>query len=107
LAKQKAEPQLVQTLRERIRASGESLNELGKRAGIDHSRLSRFMSKKRSLTLGAAGRLCEVLGLELVERPGRSAAKRGAPPATPSTPPADELQTVKRKRSGRTRTGAG
>jgi transcriptional regulator with XRE-family HTH domain len=53
-------------LRQAIRGCGKSLNQIGKQAKIDHSRLSRFMRGERDLTLDAAGRLCEVLGIELL-----------------------------------------
>src|SRR5690242_3890118 len=56
---------LVEQLREAIRESGESLNQLGERSGLDSARLSRFMRGERDLTLTAAEKLCDALGLHL------------------------------------------
>lgn len=57
---------VVEQLREAIRQSGESLNHLGKRSGVDSARLSRFMRGQRGLTLTAAEKLCDALGLLLI-----------------------------------------
>lgn len=57
---------VVEQLREAIRCSGESLNQLGARSGLDSARLSRFMRGTRDLTLTAAAKLCDALGLQLV-----------------------------------------
>jgi hypothetical protein len=65
VAKRKPSPALVEQLKKAIRESGRSLNDLGKSAGIDHSQLSRFMRAERDLSVTAAGRLCDVLGLKL------------------------------------------
>jgi transcriptional regulator with XRE-family HTH domain len=65
LARKAVSPALVDRLKEAVRGCGLSLNELGKRAGLDHARLSRFVRGERDLTLTAAARLCEVLGLKL------------------------------------------
>jgi ribosome-binding protein aMBF1 (putative translation factor) len=59
--------EVVERIRHAIQESGRSLNELGKKARINHSQLSRFMRAERDLTLNAAGRLCEVLGLQLTQ----------------------------------------
>jgi transcriptional regulator with XRE-family HTH domain len=64
---------LVEQLRQAIRSSGESLNQLGERSGLDSARLSRFMRGERDLTLSAAEKLCDVLGLHLA---GGKVAKR-------------------------------
>jgi transcriptional regulator with XRE-family HTH domain len=56
-------------LRTAIRGSGISLNDLGRKTGVDSGRLSRFMRGQRDLTLGAAEQLCKVLGLQLVAFP--------------------------------------
>jgi transcriptional regulator with XRE-family HTH domain len=78
------------SLRQAILDSGISLNQLGQRTGIHHSRLSRFVREERDLTLAAVDRLCEVLGLRLTgtgtrpavgghdaESPGRAEAPKG------------------------------
>jgi transcriptional regulator with XRE-family HTH domain len=60
---------LVEDLRAAVRewtASGESLNELGRRSGVSAAQLSRFLSGGRTLTLPATARLCEFLRLRLV-----------------------------------------
>ena len=57
---------LADRLRQAILASGRSLSQLGRQAAIDHSRLSRFLRGERDLTLEAADRLCQVLGLVVV-----------------------------------------
>jgi transcriptional regulator with XRE-family HTH domain len=81
VGKSKADSGLVDRVREGIRSSGQSLNELGKKAGIDHGRLSRFVRGERDLTLSAAARLCAVLGLQLVKTGAATApeAKAGEP----------------------------
>lgn len=65
MAKASAEPQLVVAIRAAIKASELSLNELGRRAGIDSTQMSRFTRGERGLGLVAGGRLAEVLGLVL------------------------------------------
>src|SRR5437773_2474498 len=80
---------MAEQLRRAIRASGQSLNQLGQERGVDSGRLSRFMRGERDLTLEATTRLCQVLGLELTGVP------RGRPPkATPGTPPAKDLEAT-------------
>jgi transcriptional regulator with XRE-family HTH domain len=61
---------LVEQLREAIRGSGRSLNQIGKAAGVGPNQLSRFMRGERTLTLPVAEKICDVLGLGLapVER---------------------------------------
>ena len=66
-------PGLKEQLREAIRNSGESLNQLGRRAGLDSARLSRFMRGERGLSLDAADSLCHALGLRLAGGGGASA----------------------------------
>ncbi len=78
--KRRAEgPGLIEQLRERIRASGMQLKQLGEAAGVDPSQLSRFMRAERSLTLPAVEKLCFALGLHLAGDPD-------APPAKPKAP---------------------
>jgi hypothetical protein len=67
----KAKPSLADCIREAIRASGMSLNQLGRMAQSDSGRLSRFMRGERDLTLEAAGRICEVLSLHLTTEDSR------------------------------------
>lgn len=43
--------------------------ELGRRAGVSQPQLSRFVSGERTLTLPAAAKVCETLGLRLIYPP--------------------------------------
>lgn len=92
-------PELVAQLRQAIEASGQSLNQLSQVCGVDRGRLSRFMRGERDLTLFAAGRLCEVLGLKLHAAPAIESVK----PATPAPPPAEALETVAKRPYRRSR----
>lgn len=60
-----ASPTLDERLRQTIRDSGISLNQLGQQVGIDNSQLSRFVRGARGLTLSAVEKLCRFFGLEL------------------------------------------
>src|SRR5262249_17453950 len=71
---------LVEQLRAAIRNSGESLNQLGQRAGIGRDRLSRFMRGERDLTLEAAEKIATALGLHLAGGEGASASAKPARP---------------------------
>ncbi len=85
------ESSLVTRLRQAVQDSGQSLNQLSATSGIDRDLLARFVRGEADLTLAVAGRLCEVLGLEL-RGADRGAGRPGPAPATPSTPPAAELE---------------
>jgi transcriptional regulator with XRE-family HTH domain len=76
--KQPEVPGMVEQLREAIRASGRSLNQLGKETGVGADRLSRFVRGQRDLVLSAAERVCRALGLGL--------ASLDEPPATEEGP---------------------
>ena len=89
MGESKKESGIAEQLRAAIEASGLSLNELGKQADINHSQLSRFMRAERGLTLEAATRLCEVLGLQL--------ADQGKPAEKPAVPPAVQVPVVGKK----------
>jgi transcriptional regulator with XRE-family HTH domain len=56
---------LVEQLRDAIRRSGHSLNQLSQQCGVGRDRLSRFMRGERDLTLEAAEKVCRVLHFEL------------------------------------------
>ncbi len=60
-------------LRRAIRDSGQSLCQISAACGVDDGALSRFMRKRRGLTLRSVDALCRHLGLELrpSERKGR------------------------------------
>jgi transcriptional regulator with XRE-family HTH domain len=63
-------PGLVEQLRDAIRRSGQSLNQLSKASGVGSNQLSRFMRGVRTLTLPAAEKLCRVLRLRLSPEEG-------------------------------------
>ena len=59
-------------LRDAIRSSGLSLNQLGECCGVDRGRLSRFMRGERGLSLESVEVICKALGLCLTaSKPGR------------------------------------
>jgi hypothetical protein len=70
MARKKEVPRVVEDLREAIRRSGQSLNQISKLSGIDSGRLSRFMRGQRDLTFTAAGRVCDALCLRLAPEEG-------------------------------------
>jgi transcriptional regulator with XRE-family HTH domain len=80
MAKSERQPGLVEQIREAVRQSGLSLKELGKRCGVDHGRLSRFLRSERTLTLPAAASVCETLGLRLCGAPGAVPASEVSAP---------------------------
>jgi transcriptional regulator with XRE-family HTH domain len=71
---------LVEQLREAIRRSGRSLNQIAKAAGVGSNQLSRFMRGIRTLTLPAAEKVCQVLGIRF------SGGGLDEPPATEEGP---------------------
>lgn len=89
---------MIVQIREAIRASGMSLGALARASGVSQPQLSRFQSGQRTLTLPAAARVCEALGLRLVgpeqptppespPRPARPRKQPGKPAAGPDKPP--------------------
>ncbi len=67
MAKKKRPPTIADQLRTFIQNSGVSLRGLAFAAAIDPSCLSRFLSGDRDLTVSSAGRLADILGLQLVQ----------------------------------------
>lgn len=67
MAKKKRPPTLADQLRTFIQTSGVSLRGLAFAAQIDASCLTRFMAGERDLTVSSAGRLADVMGLQLVQ----------------------------------------
>lgn len=59
--RQTASEQLRQFISER----DESLAEIGRQTGVDHSMLSRFLRGERGLSTKSLDRLCKYLGVEL------------------------------------------
>jgi transcriptional regulator with XRE-family HTH domain len=62
------ENNLEKQISEAILASGLTLRELSRASGVDPGQLSRFMRGHRSMHLPAASKVCQALGLELVQR---------------------------------------
>lgn len=76
------QPSVTLQLRRAIDECGLSRYEIAKRAGIEQSALSRFMTGERGLTTPALDRLGELLDLEIVMHrptPARSAVVKGKP----------------------------
>jgi transcriptional regulator with XRE-family HTH domain len=65
-------PDLVAELKEAIRKSGQSLNELGQRSGVSSGQLVRFMNGRRTLTLPVASKIARALRLHLVQEEGET-----------------------------------
>ena len=76
MSKRKGRRGLVDQLKQAIGNSGRSLNQLGRDAGIDPGRLSRFLRGERDLTLAAAEKICLALGLTLTESAPPAKRKR-------------------------------
>ncbi len=74
---------LIRQLREVIRNSGQSLNQLARASGIGPDQLSRFLRGERTLTLPAVAKVCDALGLELTRRTPAEATGAGSPPVPP------------------------
>ncbi len=66
MAKKKEPPDVVETLRERLRESGLSLNQLSDRSGVNKGQISRFLRGERDVTAATFALLCRALGLKLV-----------------------------------------
>ena len=77
---------MADVIRRTITKQGWSLNQLGIKTGVDDGRLSRFMTGKRDLTLQAASRLVDALGLRLVE-PAKRRLRLLGDKSRASTPP--------------------
>ena len=77
---------LSDTLRDAIKSSGMTCYVLANKAGLSQSVLSRFLSGERDISLGTAGKLADVLGLELVTRSARPAAPKRKPAAAKAKP---------------------
>jgi transcriptional regulator with XRE-family HTH domain len=80
MAKKKEEATgLVEQLREAIRRSGQTLNQLSGVCGVGRDRLSRFLRGERDLTLSAAEQICRALGLRLTRGDEPPAEEKGKP----------------------------
>jgi ribosome-binding protein aMBF1 (putative translation factor) len=78
---------MADVIRRTITKQGWSLNQLGIKTGVDDGRLSRFMTGKRDLTLQAASRLVDALGLRLVEQTKRRTLGLHGDTSRGNTPP--------------------
>jgi transcriptional regulator with XRE-family HTH domain len=78
MARKRERPGLVEQLRIAIRTSGQSLYRIAKNTGVGADRLSRFLRGQRTLTLPAAEKICDVLGLELTKARKKPPASGGA-----------------------------
>jgi plasmid maintenance system antidote protein VapI len=79
MAKKEGPPTVTEQLKEAIRNSGQSLNQLSKASGVGSDRLSRFMTGKRGLTGEAIDKLCSALGLRLAADPDAPPAEAPGP----------------------------
>jgi hypothetical protein len=68
MGKKKPKPVVSEALRQAIKNCGLSLYRVAKDAPVGYASLHRFMNGERSISLDVFDRLCESLGLELVER---------------------------------------
>lgn len=80
MARPKEELHLIAELKEAIRDSGLSLNEIARQTGVSDPQLSRFMRGERSLTLGSAAKLFDFFELKVQRPPRRTADGGGAAP---------------------------
>lgn len=60
---------LTETLRLKIRESGWSIREVGRRSGLAPEVVCRFVNGRAGMGLGSLDALVDALELELVERP--------------------------------------
>ncbi len=68
--------QLMDQIREAIRASGKTRYRISKDTGIDQAGLCRLMQGTHGLSVGASERLLDYLGMEIVVRPKRGRKDR-------------------------------
>lgn len=71
---------IADQLRRHVNESGYTARGLATKAGVPASAVVRFINATRDLHLATAAKLCEALGLRLVEdvRPARAARKPAA-----------------------------
>ena len=68
MAKAKGPKTVTGQLKDSILKSGQSLHELGRKAGVAPPVLSRFLRGERDIRAETVDKLCKALGLELVQR---------------------------------------
>ena len=59
---------ITQAIQEAIRSSGLSRREIGRRAGVHHDVVARFVAGQRGIRGVAIDRLAEALNLHLVDK---------------------------------------
>lgn len=67
MAKDKEGLGMLALVKDSIKESGQSLNQLAEKCGVGRDRLSRFVRGERDLTGKALLQVCEAVGLKLVE----------------------------------------
>jgi transcriptional regulator with XRE-family HTH domain len=77
-----------------VMGRGVTLKDLADRSGVSSPQLSRFVHRKRTLTLDNAVKLFDVLGLQVVKGPA---------PILPAPPPAQSSLHPTRPAKGKTR----
>jgi plasmid maintenance system antidote protein VapI len=68
---------VLDTIKRAMDASGRTRYALSRETGIAQSVLSRLVSGERGVSIDTAERLADVLGLEIIVRPRRTARKGG------------------------------
>ena len=63
---------MAETIRKAFERSGMTRNQLSVRSGVGYNAVFKFVAGKQDLTLRSASKICEVLGLKLVQ-----ASKKG------------------------------
>jgi transcriptional regulator with XRE-family HTH domain len=84
--KRKQLPAMIGQIQQAIRESGLSLSELGRVSGVSQGQLSRFIRSERILSLPAAARVCEALGIQLLMPAGTAGQACPKPEPAPATP---------------------
>jgi plasmid maintenance system antidote protein VapI len=69
MTKRRKAPDVADQMRQAIRGCGLSLNKLADATGVHKAQLSRFLRSEQSLTLKAAVKLCNYMGLHLALDP--------------------------------------
>jgi transcriptional regulator with XRE-family HTH domain len=69
------QPQFDEQLRRAIEASDMSQRAVARAVGVDEGNFSKFMSGRIGLSMETTNKVCELLGLELVQRKAAKPAK--------------------------------
>ncbi|GAG03924.1 unnamed protein product [marine sediment metagenome] len=71
MARSQGKMTVSETLKQAIVASGLTARELGRRSGVTHSSITRFVNGERGLRHSVVDALAEALGLQLEKRTRR------------------------------------